>query len=224
MDRLSFWIFELSHPAFIPLPPTAPGQRIGLLGGSFNPAHDGHRHVSLEAMARLELDRVWWLVSPGNPLKNHADLAAQDARLAAATKIAHHPRIVVTGLESALGTPFTAETLDFLTARRPQVRFVWLMGADNLASFHRWREWRAIMQSVPVAVFDRPGWRYRAVASRAATAFAAARLPEAESRQLAARCTPAWCFLSIPLSPLSSTALRERKAPAKPLRRPPDKG
>lgn len=213
---------------FVTLPPTAPGMRIGLLGGSFNPAHEGHRHVSLEAMARLDLTQVWWLVSPGNPLKSHAGLAAQDARLAAAAKIAYHPRITVTGLESALGTPFTAETLDFLITRAPNVRFVWLMGADNLASFHRWREWRGIMQTVPVAVFDRPGWRYRALASRAATAFAAARLPEAESRNLAGRQTPAWCFLSIPLSPLSSTALRARKIPAippsGPARRAPDTG
>jgi nicotinate-nucleotide adenylyltransferase len=198
---------------WIKLPPTAPGLRVGLLGGSFNPAHEGHRHISLEAIARLKLDQVWWLVSPGNPLKSHADLAAQDARLAAAAKIAHHPKISVTGLESELGTPFTAETLDFLATRCPQVRFVWLMGADNLASLHRWRSWRGIMQAVPVAVFDRPGWRYRGLGSRAASAFAFARLPEAESRQLALCRPPAWCFLSIPLSNLSSTKLRGNKSP-----------
>jgi len=199
--------------AFIGLPPNASGMRIGLLGGSFNPAHEGHRHVSLEAIARLNLDRVWWLVSPGNPLKSHAELAAQEARLAAAAKVAAHPKIAVTGLEADLGTSFTAKTLDFLTTRAPDVNFVWLMGADNLASFHRWREWRGIMQTVPVAVFDRPGWRYRALGSRAATAYAAARLPESESRQLAASPAPAWVFLSIPLSGQSSTALRRRKKP-----------
>ena len=190
--------------------------RIGLLGGSFNPAHEGHRHISLQAIAGLDLDWVWWLVSPGNPLKSHAELAAQDARLAAAAKAAHHPRIAVTGLESALGTPFTAETLSFLTTRAPNVSFVWLMGADNLVSFHRWREWRGIMQMAPVAVFDRPGWRYRALSSRAASAFASCRLPEFESRQLAGHRTPAWCFLSIPLSGLSSTKLRAGKKPETP--------
>ena len=200
-----------SHQAaWIKLPATAPGLRIGLLGGSFNPAHEGHRHISLEAIARLKLDRVWWLVSPGNPLKSHADLAAQDARRTAAAEVAHHPKIAVTGFESELGTPFTAEALAFLSARCPQVHFVWLMGADNLASFHRWRDWRGITQTMPIAVFDRPGWRYRALASRAATAFAACRLPEAESPGLADRQTPAWCFLSIRLSTLSSTLMRKR--------------
>jgi len=204
--------FRARHTV-ITLPPSAPGLRIGLLGGSFNPAHDGHRHISLEAIARLNLDRVWWLVSPGNPLKSHADLASQDARVAAAAKVAHHPKITVTGLESALGTPFTAETLGYLTARCPLVDFVWLMGADNLASFHRWRDWTKIMRTVPVAVFDRPGWRYRALGSRAAQAFATARLPEAESRLLAGHRRPAWCLISIPLSLQSSSKLRARGEP-----------
>ena len=196
---------------WITLPPSFPGQRIGLLGGSFNPAHDGHRHISLEAIARLELDQVWWLVSPGNPLKNHDGLATLGQRIADARAVAHHPRIKVTGFEAALGTAYTAETLDFLAGRTPGVRFVWLMGADNLASFDRWRAWRGIMLLMPVAVFDRPGWRYKALGSRAASAFAACRLPEAEARQLARHAAPAWCFLSIPLSDLSSTLLRTRR-------------
>ena len=169
--------------SWIELPPTAPGRRIGLLGGSFDPAHGGHRHISIEALARLELDQIWWLVSPGNPLKNHNRLAALERRIANASALANHPRMKVTGFEAVLGTSFTAETLDFLAGRTRNVKFVWLMGADNLASFHHWRAWRWIMQLMPVAVFDRPGWRYRALGSRAATAFSVCRLPEAEARQ-----------------------------------------
>ena len=198
------------------LPLTAPGLRIGLLGGSFNPAHDGHRHISLEALARLNLDRVWWIVSPGNPLKSHQDLADQQTRLHLAAAVAHHPRINVTGFEAQLGTAFTAETLAYLTMRLPDVNFVWLMGADNLAGLHRWRHWRRILATMPVAVLDRPGWRYRALASRAALSHADAKLPEAESRRLAQATAPAWSFLSIPLSNLSSTALRARSR-ARPL-------
>ena len=196
---------------WIKLPPTTPGMRIGLLGGSFNPAHAGHRHISLEAMARLDLDRVWWMVSPGNPLKDHADLAALETRLHLAAAVAQHPRIDMTGFEAELGTAYTAETLAFLSARTPGVRFVWLMGADNLATFHRWRHWRRIMQLMPVAVFDRPGWRYRAIGSRAAISQVAARVPEELARRLVVESTPAWSFLSIPLSGLSSTALRRRE-------------
>ena len=198
------------------LPMTAPGLRIGLLGGSFNPAHDGHRHISLEALARLNLDRVWWIVSPGNPLKSHQDLADQQTRLHLAAAVAHHPRIDVTGFEAQLGTPYTAETLAYLTKRLHDVKFVWLMGADNLATLHRWRHWRRILATMPVAVLDRPRWRYRALASRAALSHAACQLPETESRGLAQANAPAWSFLSIPLSNMSSTALRARSR-ARPL-------
>jgi nicotinate-nucleotide adenylyltransferase len=198
------------------LPLTAPGLRVGLLGGSFNPAHDGHRHISLEALARLNLDRVWWIVSPGNPLKNHQDLADLQTRLHLAAAVAHHPRIDVTGFEAQLGTAYTAETLAYLTKRLPELNFVWLMGADNLATLHRWRQWRRILATMPVAVLDRPRWRYRALASRAAISHAGAKLPECESRRLATATAPAWGFLSIPLSNLSSTALRARSR-ARPL-------
>ena len=198
------------------LPLTTPGLRVGLLGGSFNPAHDGHRHISLEALARLNLDRVWWIVSPGNPLKSHGDLADLEARLRLAAAVAHHPRVDVTGFEAQLGTAYTAETLSYLTKRLPDVNFVWLMGADNLATLHRWRAWRRILATMPVAVIDRPGWRYRALASRAAISHAGAQRPEAESRGLAGATAPAWSFLSIPLSNLSSTALRARSR-ARPL-------
>ncbi len=202
--------------SWLRLPLTTPGLRIGLLGGSFNPAHDGHRHISLEALARLNLDRVWWIVSPGNPLKGHQDLADLETRLHLAAAVAHHPRIDVTGFEAQLGTAYTAETLAYLTKRLPEVNFVWLMGADNLATLHRWRQWERILATMPVAVVDRPHWRYRALASRAALSHAGAKLPEAESRRLAGATAPVWSFLSIPLSNLSSTALRARSR-ARPL-------
>lgn len=205
-----------NHAPWTKLPLTAPGSRIGLLGGSFNPAHDGHRHISLVALARLNLDRVWWIVSPGNPLKSHQDLADQQTRLHLAAAVAHHPRIDVTGFEAQLGTAYTAETLAYLTKRLPDVNFVWLMGADNLAGLHRWRHWRRILATMPVAVLDRPGWRYRALASRAALSHAGRQLPETESRRLAEATAPAWSFLSIPLSNMSSTALRARSR-ARPL-------
>ena len=150
------------------LPAAGPGQRVGLLGGSFNPPHDGHRQISLEAMQRLGLDRVWWLVSPGNPLKSHAELESLESRLRQARSVADHPRIAVTGLETLLGTAYTAETLAYLRRRRPDLHLVWLMGADNLAGFDRWRHWRRIMALMPVAIIDRPGWRLPALAAPAA--------------------------------------------------------
>lgn len=192
------------------LPFTTPGMRIGLLGGSFNPAHAGHRHISLEAMARLDLDRVWWLVSPGNPLKSREDLASQETRIRRAEAVAMHPRIDVTGFESALGTPYTAEVLAQVARQTPGRHLVWLMGADNLASFHRWRHWERIAGLTPFAVLDRPGWRSKALHSQAASALARFRLPESAARELALAPPPAWTFLSIPLNALSSTALRRQ--------------
>lgn len=198
------------HP--LRLPPAAPGLRIGLLGGSFNPAHDGHRHISLVALQRLRLDRIWWLVSPGNPLKFHGELAGIEERVAAARRLARHPRIAVTGFEADLPSPYTADTLDYLLIRLPQVRLVWLMGADNLAQLPRWQRWRHIMESVPVAVFDRPGWRHKALAAKPAVLYAEARLDEANAANLAEMAPPAWTFLSLKLSAQSSSAIRaERK-------------
>lgn len=194
------------------LPHAEPGMRIGLLGGSFNPPHAGHRHVSLEAMRRLGLDQVWWIVSPGNPLKSHDGLPSIEERMAAAIGVSAHPAIVVAGFEQALGSPYTAETLAYLKRRLPLVRFVWLMGADNLAQLHRWRHWRTIFETFPVAVVDRPGWRHRALASPAASLFRRRRMPEADARSLPSAGPPAWSFLSIPLSSLSSTQLRQQRS------------
>ncbi|HJE25921.1 MAG TPA: nicotinate-nucleotide adenylyltransferase [Methylorubrum populi] len=192
------------------LPPTAPGLRIGLYGGSFNPAHAGHLHVSRTALKRLRLDRVWWLVTPGNPLKDTGALAPLGERVAQARTLAFDPRIAVTGFEAAIGSRYTIDTLRWLVRHRPNVRFVWIMGADSLGSFHRWRSYEEIMALVPVAVIDRPGHTLTAPAAKAAQAFAAARVPEAEAASLATRAPPAWTFLHGPRSALSSTALRNR--------------
>ncbi len=192
--------------------------RIGLFGGSFDPPHEGHRAVSLEALKRLGLDQVWWLVSPQNPLKPHAPSADLARRIAAARKLANHPRIKVTGIEAALGTTYTAETLRKLAERLPGVALVWMMGADNLASFHHWRDWQEIAASVPIAVFNRPGLALRAISAPAAKRLARARLPERAAGSIAARPAPAWVFLSSPHVPLSSTALRAAHRPPRPTR------
>ncbi|MGU9980861.1 nicotinate-nucleotide adenylyltransferase [Phreatobacter sp. HK31-P] len=192
------------------MPPHAPGMRIGLFGGSFNPPHDAHRLVALTALKRLGLDAVWWLVSPGNPLKTGRGLAPLDERIAAARRLARHPAIHVTGVEAALGTRYTFDTIAKLRARCRGVRFVWIMGADNLAQFHLWQNWRGIAAMVPLAVVDRPGASLRAGAGVAAQALARYRMAESDGRLLAGAHPPAWIFLHGRKSPLSSTALREK--------------
>jgi nicotinate-nucleotide adenylyltransferase len=168
--------------------------------------------VSLLAMRRLGLDRVWWLVTPGNPLKERRGLPPLAARVEAARALASHPRIDVTGFEAQIGSPYTVHTLAYLRRRCPGVRFVWIMGADNLAGFHRWRGWRRIAGLMPIAVVDRPGWTLRAVRSRAAVALAPSRRDEAHAAYLARLDPPAWTFLHGPRSHLSSTLLRREGA------------
>ncbi|MBV8447183.1 MAG: nicotinate-nucleotide adenylyltransferase [Hyphomicrobiales bacterium] len=189
-------------------PPHSVGQRIGLFGGSFNPPHEGHRHVALMALRRLALDRLWLLVTPGNPLKNHDGLPPLDARLAAARCTMKHSRIDVTGIEKALGSDLTVDTVASLTARLPSVCFVWIMGGDNLWSFHLWHRWRCIADLVPMAVIDRPGATHRALHSPAAQALARFRIPESAAPTLAERRPPAWVYLHGRRSSLSSTAIR----------------
>ncbi|HMN39029.1 MAG TPA: nicotinate-nucleotide adenylyltransferase [Hyphomicrobium sp.] len=189
-------------------PLATPGQRIGLMGGTFNPPHDGHRIVAETALKRLKLDQLWWVVTPGNPLKENAALPSQAVRMAQARSFAHGPKMKITGFEAELGTPYTAATIAFLLRRFPGVRFVWVMGADNLASFDRWQFWQRIAASIPIAVVDRPGWRFKAIASPAAQNLAGARIDEAYAASLADLKAPAWTFLTSRLSPLSSTALR----------------
>jgi len=183
--------------------------RIGLLGGSFNPAHAAHRHISLTALKRLGLDQVWWLVTPGNPLKAGAKQPSLESRVAAAREVAHHPRIVVTGFEGARKSPYTVDTLKFLKQRFPGVHFVWLMGADNLAELHHWRDWPALFRLVPIAVLDRPGFRLKAMSSRAAQRFQFYRVDDSDAPGLASQIPPAWAILSEKLSSLSSTSLRQ---------------
>ncbi|MCW3784258.1 nicotinate-nucleotide adenylyltransferase [Defluviimonas salinarum] len=191
------------------MPVAEPGQTVGLLGGSFDPAHEGHAHITREALKRFGLDRVWWLVSPGNPLKAHGP-APMAKRIARARAVMDHPKVVVTDVEARLGTRYTAETLQHLMALYPGVRFVWLMGADNLAQFHLWKDWDWIMQNVPVGIFARPDTRLAARGARAAEEYARYRLPAETARLLPRRMTPAWCFLDMPMLRLSSSAIRAR--------------
>ncbi len=184
------------------------GMRIGLLGGSFNPPHVAHRAISLFAIKRLKLDRVWWLVTPGNPLKDQDGLRDLNERTAAARKMANDPRIDVSCLESVIGTRYTVDTISYLRRRASGPRFVWIMGADNLAQFHRWQNWRRIASEVPMAVIDRPPQSFRALAAPAAQALARYRLPENQAGRLADQRPPAWVFLTGMKLNLSSTGLR----------------
>ncbi|HZL29729.1 MAG TPA: nicotinate-nucleotide adenylyltransferase [Pseudolabrys sp.] len=190
------------------IPPHAPGMRIGLFGGTFDPPHRAHLDACLLAMKRLQLDRVWWLVTPGNPLKNTQGLAPLGERIAAARALTHHPRIDVTGLEAVINTRYSFDTIEWLLARCPRVHFVWIMGADNLRHFHRWQKWRGIAETIPMVVVDRPGPSLYASNSTAGQALARFRIPESAAASLPARRAPAWTFLHGLKSSLSSTALR----------------
>ncbi|MBO6519614.1 MAG: nicotinate-nucleotide adenylyltransferase [Rhodospirillales bacterium] len=184
-------------------------RRVGLLGGSFNPAHEGHLYISEAALKMLGLDEVWWLVSPQNPLKPAEGMADYERRLAAAEKIAAgNRRVHVSDAESRLGTRYTADTLARLSDMQGEYRFVWLMGADNLLQIHRWRDWSRIFRIVPVAVFGRPGYSLRATSSVAARRFARDRWPQAAAKRLADADLPAWVFLKIREHPLSATRIR----------------
>ncbi len=191
------------------LPAAPKGARIGLFGGSFDPAHEGHAHVTRHALKRLRLDLVWWLVTPGNPLKATGP-APLDTRLERARAVMRHPNVQVTEIEARLDTRFSADTLRAILELYPQRNFVWIMGADNLARFHHWENWRAIMASLPIAVMARPGQQRGALASVAARSFAKARLPAAEAASLAGRAAPAWSFVMLPMRDISSTRLRAR--------------
>ena len=197
----------------IRLPPVFRGMRVGLLGGSFNPPHAAHRAVSLLALKRLDLDRVWWLVTPGNPLKDNRRLPSLDKRVQAARALAAHSAIDVTAVEATLGTRYTYDTVLALSRRFPGVHFVFIMGADNLAQLHRWRRWHALANLVPIAVVDRPGEDLAARASPAAMALARARRDDRSARKLALTRPPAWVFLHGLKSSLSSTGLRARGTP-----------
>ncbi len=187
-------------------------RRIGLLGGSFNPAHDGHRYVSLLALKRLALDEVWWLVSPQNPLKASAGMADLASRLDGARAVARHRRIRVTDIERRLGTRHTVDTLAALARRFPRHAFVWLMGADNLAQIEQWKDWPKIFTSAPIAVIDRPTYSYSALAGKAARRFRRARLDARRATSLAVTDPPAWVFIRGKPHPASATSIRNARA------------
>lgn len=189
------------------LPYARPGQSIGLLGGSFDPPHEGHVHISHEALRRFGLDQVWWLVSPGNPLKPRGP-APLEQRMAEARALLDHPRMHVSDFEARVNTRYTAETLEELHRVARGLRFVWLMGADNLVQFSRWERWRQIIETVPLGVLARPGQRISARNSVAARVYRHARIPADQSQLLARATAPAWCFVNVPMVDISSTALR----------------
>jgi len=194
-------------------PPFSRGLKVGLFGGSFNPPHDGHREASLLALRRLQLHRIWWLVSPGNPLKDFGGLAPLSERVEAARKVSQHPRITVTAFEAAKGFTYTFDTISYLKRRCPGVHFVWLMGADNFRHFDRWQRWRDIARLVPFAIIDRPGFTLTAFCGQAAEALAPYRVDETHASILPTAAPPAFVFLHGPRSPMSSTELRGNPAP-----------
>jgi len=196
--------------ADLKIPPAAQGMSIGLFGGSFNPPHAGHSHVAEVALTRLKLDRIWMMVTPGNPLKEQAGLPDLATRIRATRRLVHDPRIIVTGFEATLGSPYSWVTVRHLQQTFPHVRFVWIMGADNLAGFHRWQHWRRIAATLPIAVVDRPGSTLAAHSSPAAAMLMRNRLSEGETALLKSKPAPAWIFVHARHNPLSSTALRSQ--------------
>lgn len=190
------------------------GRTVGLLGGSFNPAHEGHRYISLMAMKRLGLDAVWWMVSPQNPLKSTKDMAPLAARMQSARRASHHPKIVVTDIEQHLGTRYTADTLARLRQYFPQTRFVWLMGTDNLRQVHRWQDWQEIFEKHPVCVLDRPPRGNSIKSCPALERFRESLVPDSAAAGIKTRRLPAWTILHIPLNHLSATQIRAARKTA----------
>jgi nicotinate-nucleotide adenylyltransferase len=186
-------------------------QRVGLLGGSFNPAHEGHLHISREALRRLKLDALWWLVSPQNPLKPSSDMAPLKKRVARAKALADDPRIIVTSPEKKLKTRYSIDTVRALKELFPDTRFVWIIGADNMAQIHKWHSWRSLFRTLPIAVLARPSYSFGALSGRAARRFSDFRLPESKAAALVGARPPAWAFISIRPHTASATSLRKKK-------------
>lgn len=197
---------------YLRMPHVERGMAVGLFGGSFNPPHAGHALVAETAMRRLRLDQLWWMVTPGNPLKDHSNLAPLEERLALSEVAAEDPRMKVTAFEAAHRVRYTADTVALVQARNPGVNFVWIMGADSLRDFHKWERWQEIMRTIPIAVFDRPGATLSFLSSKVAKTFDHARIDEEDAPLLARSNPPAWTFIHGPRSPLSSTMLRRQAA------------
>ena len=182
-------------------------KKIGLLGGSFNPAHDGHVLITLTALKRFDLHEVWWLVSPGNPLKEKKPEPMQQ-RVQSALKLITHPRVLVSNIEERIGSTFTKDTLTALSKLYPQHKFVWLMGADNLRQIDKWQNWRFIFETFPIGVLARPGDLLAPLKSRAARIYRSHRLPMSQSYKLGHKTAPCWSYINLPMSDISSTKLR----------------
>ena len=195
---------------YLVMPHVEPGMTVGLFGGSFNPPHDGHRLVAEIALRALGLDQLWWMVTPGNPLKSKRALAPLGQRIALSEAIFPNPKIRVTAFEQSLGSSYTAQVLAHIKARNPAVNFVWIMGADNLAGFHHWQNWQKIAMTFPIAVIDRPGSTLSFLSSPMARTFDYARVDERDARLLARMPAPAWTFIHGPRSTLSSTQIRKQ--------------
>ncbi|WP_310621620.1 nicotinate-nucleotide adenylyltransferase [Flexibacterium corallicola] len=197
-------------PDYLRLPHAEAGNTIGVFGGSFNPPHPGHLMVARTALQRVGLDQVWWMVSPGNPLKDHSELLSLDERVARVRQLASHPKMRVCAYEKTLGSAFTAHTVAELKRRRPHLKFLWIMGGDNLAEFHRWRQWREILENLPVIVVNRPGATLSPLFAPMSITYSGARVPEQNARRIKNEEAPAWTFLHGPLDDTSSSSLRER--------------
>jgi nicotinate-nucleotide adenylyltransferase len=193
---------------YLSMPHVQPGMVVGLFGGSFNPPHEGHLLVAEIALRRLGLDQLWWMVTPGNPLKSRSELASLGDRIAMSAKLVQDPRVKITAFEQALGSPYTAHTLSHIAARNRGVHFVWIMGADSLRSFHRWQKWQSIVCTFPIAVIDRPGSTLSFLSSKMTRTFDHARIDEDDAGILWRKQAPAWTFIHGPRSALSSTNLR----------------
>jgi nicotinate-nucleotide adenylyltransferase len=194
---------------YLTMPHVERGMTVGLFGGSFNPPHEGHVLVAEIALRRLGLDQLWWMITPGNPLKSRSELASLGDRIAMSEKLVRDPRIKVTAFERSLAGSYTADTLSFVKSKNPQTHFVWVMGADSLKSFHLWQKWRDIVSTFPIAVVDRPGSTLSFLSSKMARTFDYARIDEDDAGTLWKRKAPAWTFIHGPRSTLSSTAIRE---------------
>ena len=193
---------------FRKIPVASPGMKIGLFGGSFNPPHQGHVQISRTAIRKLGLDQLWWIVSPGNPLKDHSELLPLEERLEKCQAITSHPDIRITAFEAQFNLRYTADTVKLLARRRARASFVWVMGADNFANFHKWERWLEIANQIPLAIFDRPDSTTSPNSSSATHALAPYRVDERDSRLLANIQPPAWTFIHGPRSYLSSTQIR----------------